>query len=51
MKRMPITSEKMREALRIMARGAALGASLVRSSIPVVSAIALVIREIRQHRK
>ena len=51
MKRMPPSSEKMREALRIFLKGAQMGATLVRSSIPVVSAIAVVIREIRRHRR
>lgn len=51
MKRMPIPAEKMREALRIFAKGALMGASLVRSSIPIVSAIAVVIREIRRHKR
>ncbi len=51
MKRMPVTAEQARQALRVATRAAQTGAELVRRVIPIISAIAVVVREIRRVRK
>lgn len=51
MKRMPITAQQARHALRVITQVARKGGEVLRRAIPVISAIAVAIREIRRNLK
>lgn len=51
MKRMPITAEQARALLRVLGRAASHGAEVLRRAIPIISAVAVAIREIRRNLK
>jgi hypothetical protein len=51
MKKMPISAEQARTFLRVATKTAQQGAEVFRRAIPIVSAIAVVVREIKRFRK
>lgn len=48
MKRMPITAHQARYALRVATKAVKTGSEIVRKAIPVVTALAVAVREIRR---
>lgn len=51
MKRMPITAQQARHILQVAGKLARTGGEVLRRAIPIVSAVAVAIREIRRNLK